>query len=508
MKTFKGLKERWLVRFIFGMAFLVMSAPCGKAEFDFYANDLISREAHRKISMDFQDASLKSILKIFSEQAGLNFIASQNVQDRTVTLYLVDVPLQEALNKIMSANNLTYELDAGSNIFVVKEWGQPAIETVTKVYFLKYARLKASKLQQAIDEGALAETGAGDSGGGSGGGGGEGEDDLGVLEDSVKAVLTANGKVVADGRTNSLVVTDIASQFSVIEKVIDILDTPTPQVMIEVEMLDVSKRTIDEMGMDLSGQIMSFQGSGGQTKFPNFLARGADVAQSTFTYGTLSSAVFTALFEMLSSDTKTKFLARPRILTLSNESAEIKITTNEAIGIATETVSGEGTATTAIVPERTETGVSLKVTPQVDLKSGIVTMYVQPSVTEAKTGGTFGGTTFKDPETRTSLATLRVKDGETIVMGGLIRQTEQVTIKKMPFLGDTPLLGLLFRHKEKNIEDRELIVFITPHILGYKEAVQLAKGELTFGFSDPVREQSTPVARKEVVDSLLERWEN
>ena len=92
-----------------------------KADFNFYADDLISKESYRRISMDFRDASLKSILKIFSEQAGLNFIAAQNVQDRTVTLYLDNVPLQEALNKIMSANKLTYELDAGSNIFMVKE---------------------------------------------------------------------------------------------------------------------------------------------------------------------------------------------------------------------------------------------------------------------------------------------------------------------------------------------------------------------------------------------------
>jgi len=117
MKMIKRALRRSLVLGVFLVVFLAVSAGAGKAEFDFYSNDLISREANRRISMDFQDASLKTILKVFSEQSGLNFIASQNVQDRTVTLYLVDVPLQEALNKIMSANNLTYELDTGSNIF-------------------------------------------------------------------------------------------------------------------------------------------------------------------------------------------------------------------------------------------------------------------------------------------------------------------------------------------------------------------------------------------------------
>lgn len=508
----KRALRRSLVLGVFLVVFLAVSAGAGKAEFDFYSNDLISREANRRISMDFQDASLKTILKVFSEQSGLNFIASQNVQDRTVTLYLVDVPLQEALNKIMSANNLTYELDTGSNIFVVKEWGQPAVETITKVFFLKYARLKGSKLQQAIDDASTAGSAGGATGGSttstsSSGGGAE---EAGTLEDSIKAVLTGNGKVVSDARTNSLVVTDIPSQFSVIEKVVEILDTPTPQVMIEVEMLDVDKTTIDELGMDMSGQILSFVGSKGATKFPGFLAQGTNPGASTFTYGTLSADVFTATFELLSTDTRTKFLARPRILTLSNESAEIKITTNEAIGQNTVISSSQSTSETTLEAERVETGVALKVTPQVDANTGYVTMFVQPTVSVAKTGATFAGTTYKDPETRTSIGTLRVKDGETIVVGGLIRQTEETTLKKMPFLGDIPFVGGLFRHKDKNVQDRELIVFITPHIVGYKEAVQLARGDITYGSraSLPFREQSSPVARKEVVDSMLERWEN
>jgi len=512
MKMIKRALRRSLVLGVFLVVFLAVSAGAGKAEFDFYSNDLISREANRRISMDFQDASLKTILKVFSEQSGLNFIASQNVQDRTVTLYLVDVPLQEALNKIMSANNLTYELDTGSNIFVVKEWGQPAVETITKVFFLKYARLKGSKLQQAIDDASTAGSAGGATGGSttstsSSGGGAE---EAGTLEDSIKAVLTGNGKVVSDARTNSLVVTDIPSQFSVIEKVVEILDTPTPQVMIEVEMLDVDKTTIDELGMDMSGQILSFVGSKGATKFPGFLAQGTNPGASTFTYGTLSADVFTATFELLSTDTRTKFLARPRILTLSNESAEIKITTNEAIGQNTVISSSQSTSETTLEAERVETGVALKVTPQVDANTGYVTMFVQPTVSVAKTGATFAGTTYKDPETRTSIGTLRVKDGETIVVGGLIRQTEETTLKKMPFLGDIPFVGGLFRHKDKNVQDRELIVFITPHIVGYKEAVQLARGDITYGSraSLPFREQSSPVARKEVVDSMLERWEN
>lgn len=489
------------------------------ADFDFYATDLISKQAYRRISMDFRDASLKSILKVFSEQAGLNFIASQNVQDRTVTLYLDNVPLQEALNKIMAANNLKYELEPGSNIFIVKEWGKPEVETITKVYYLKYTRLKSSNLQKAIDAGPT--TGASAAGGLSGMAGAAagttatgttttgGESGDAGIEGSVRAVLTSNGKVSQDVRTNSLIITDIPSQFPVIENVIALLDVATPQVMIEVEILDVDKKTVDEMGVSTPQSLATLTGGSRPVRFPSFMLNGASAPGAMgLTYGLLDATVFQATLDFLTTDSKTKFLARPRILTLSDESAEIKISTNEAIGILQTTSSSQSLGQSATQAERFETGVILKVTPQVDAINGNVNMYVQPMVAQSKTGATFGNQTFRDPEIRTSSTTLRVKDGETIVVGGLIRTDEQQTIRKAPFFGDIPILGAMFRHKEKTTEDRELIVFITPRIVGEKNVVSLAKDNPPLAAPVSPREQSSAVLRKEEVDSTLERWEN
>jgi type II secretory pathway component GspD/PulD (secretin) len=491
------------------------------ADFDFYATDMIAKESYRKISMDFKDADLKTVLKIFSEQAGLNFIASEAVQDRKITLFLDNVPLQEAMNKIMSANNLTYVLDPGSNIFVVKEWGKPAIETITKVYYLRYTRFKTSNLQKVIDAGpspASSSSGGGggamgastgSSGGGSPGGGSD-------LAESIKGVLTSNGKVIQDARTNSLIVTDVPTQFDVIDKVVSLLDVPTPQVMIEVEMLDVDKKVADQMGVDTSQHLLQVTGAATSTKFPFFndtLARlGTATTGNTFTYGTLSASVFQATLDLLTTDTRTKVLARPRILTLSNESAQIQIATNEAIGLKTTQQSGQGSTVQTSEAERFQTGVILNVTPQVDPSTGTVTMFVQPTVAVAKTGGTFGGQTFKDPETRSSSTTLMVKDGETIVVGGLIRTDETTTIKKVPIFGDIPIVGAAFRHKDKSSEERELIVFITPHIVNHDNAVVYAKGDIPLPGNLPGgllrREQMSAISKNEAVDKMLERWDN
>ncbi|MBL7131779.1 MAG: type II and III secretion system protein, partial [Candidatus Omnitrophica bacterium] len=174
----------------------------------------------------------------------------------------------------------------------------------------------------------------------------------------------------------------------------------------------------------------------------------------------------TLALDFLTTQSDTKYLARPRILTLSNETAEIKISAQEAIGESSVTSSSEGTATTTQEAERYETGVIMRVTPQVNLDTGEITMYIDPKVVDVKQGGTFGGVTYNDPETRGTKSVVRVQDGETIVLGGLLRKRTNQTLIKVPFLGDIPLIGALFRHKSKTRdEDRELIVFITPRLI-------------------------------------------
>jgi type II secretory pathway component GspD/PulD (secretin) len=203
----------------------------------------------------------------------------------------------------------------------------------------------------------------------------------------------------------------------------------------------------------------------------------------------------TLTMDYLRTLTDTKFLARPKLLTLNNETAEIRIATNESIGVKTTTTSAGGqTGSTTAEAERTETGVILRVTPQVNPETGEITMFIYPKVAEATGGSTItsGSNTyvFRDPEERSTKSTVRVKDGETVVIGGLIRNEFLQVEKKLPILGDIPLLGMLFRHKggtsDKN-KERELLVFITPHIIKDKN-IELAQAGTT---KLPEREQST-----------------
>lgn len=416
---------------------------------------LLFPDLEATISMDFQDASLKNILKIFSIQSGLNFIASEAVQDRKITLYLDKVPIKEAMDKLFKANNLTYELDEDANIFIVKDWGKPKPETITQVFYLKYASVSSSSLKQersAAGAGGLAQ-------------------DSGITK-VVEKLLSEYGSIIEDSRTNSLIVTDIPSRIPIITQIIASLDVAQPQVMLEVEMLDVSKNTVDKLGFEFGDNPFTLILPGGLRGSKLFMGdvtrRGKTDVDSTSAGSIVFGRTYAELLDFLRTQTDTKYLARPRILTLNNETAEIKITTQEAVG-ETTTISGQvGITTSAAQAERYETGVSLKVTPQISLETGEITMFIVPTVAEASVSGIKSslGVPFFNPEERSTKSVVRIKDGETVILGGLIRNELQQTITKLPILGDIPILGALFRHKNKTRDrDRELLVFITPHIV-------------------------------------------
>lgn len=415
-----------------------------------YPADEILPPAERRISMDFKDASLKDVLKVFSMQSGLNFIAGEEVEDRKVTLYMEDVPVSDALNTILKANNLTYEQPPGTNIFIVKELKVPEVETITRIYQLNYADAEEVKeLFEKMSEAKQIEE--------------ETPEGRKVTRRFIQGILSEYGKVAADKRTNSLIITDIPTQFPMIEEAIVKLDQPTPQVMIEAEVLEVASTLLEKIGVEFGPSFASFTGAVKTTAFPfSHLPEGADKAEGAI-YGTISAQELTALLNLLRSDSRTKLLARPRILTLNNQTAEIKITAQTAVAKITEIESLEAVALQTTRPERVETGVTLLVTPVIN-KDGYVTMTVEPKVTEPRASRFFPGV-FVDPHTRSARATIRVKDGDTIVMGGLISTSTNEIERRVPFLSDLPLIGAAFRSTEKEDESKELIIFITPHIV-------------------------------------------
>jgi type II secretory pathway component GspD/PulD (secretin) len=262
-----------------------------------------------------------------------------------------------------------------------------------------------------------------------------------------------------------------------IEEVLAHLDVPVPQAMFEVEILDVSKGLVDNLGFDFGENPLTLilpgtlAHKGARFFMGDLNKRGGnkwgggdekDLAGSIILGNT-----YAGLLDFLRTQSDTKILARPRILTLNNETAEIKIETDEVVGREREESSESGNLT--YEAERAKTGVSLRVTPQINLEMGEITMFILPAVKQAfdSTIKDEDGQAYKNIEERGTKSMVRVRDGDTVIIGGLIRKEFSQAISKLPILGDIPVLGALFRHKTKDKDlERELLIFITPHIVG------------------------------------------
>ena len=477
--------------------------------------------APMRISMEFQDASLREILKLFSQQAGINVIAGDDVSEKKLTVYFEDVTVLDALDQILRAGNLQYARLPDSEIYVVT--GRPAasttVQTITRVYRLKYARVSASVLAQAaatlskktpFESATQPSQSSGSSSGSSSSGGSSKEEKVGI-DAVISELLTEHGKVVVDGRTNSLIITDVPENFPRLEGALASLDIRTPQILVDTELIETTLSKLKDLGVEWGtgseGQLITFTPTSRTTRFPfNLFGQGIQPTGPThFTASTLDASSFRAVVQALESDTETKVLARPKVLTLDNESALIRLTSDEAIGFSTSSQATTGTTTSE--PERTTTGVFLVVTPQVN-EQNYITMIVEPSVTKtvaSKISPPAGQATPRDPKTRSSRTIVRIRSGDTLVVGGLIDRSDEKTLQRVPILSGIPVIGEAFKDTEINDSTSELVVFVTPQILDEAKAAQVASAPAALGGA--AREQEPSGARQDAMEQSMNQLE-
>lgn len=457
------------------------------------------------VSLEFNNAPLQDVLKMLSQQSGYNFVATQDVRDKLVTVYFENAPVGDAIKAIVNANGLRYEMQDGGRMFVVKSSVETEQDMETRVFRLKYARLALSpmdiggaktikdlKKKEEFKSGLGGSSSGGGAGGGGSASGGSSEEDSGGSEDIstnipsnlvarrgvdvlVASLLSEKGRVTMDILTNTLIVTDFPSRLKKVESVLKEIDVPSDQVVLEVYIMEIKKNNMGDYGIEwggADGKLAQFTAGNRTTGFPfteGFLNGDGFKAQavsgpSTLTLGSIDAQNFKAVLHFLTTQTDTKILARPRILTMNNEAAQIKLVTNAAIANQTLNTSTQGIATsTSNQAERTEAGISLKMTPQVNADE-TVGLFLEPSVTTLSSSAFFGST-FVDPTTRTIRTMARVKNNDTLVIAGLIDSDRSLSNKKVPLLGDIPGIGTAFSYKNKDEIERELIIFITPHIL-------------------------------------------
>jgi type IV pilus assembly protein PilQ len=415
--------------------------------------DLISRLPRDPVSLDFDNTDVRDVIKLLASKAKINIIYGADVTG-TLTLHLSDVPFNEAFRTILSMMQLSTD-QVGDNILRVITPAEltkqrTSATAVTKVVPLNYA--KAALVKATIDSVRLAEGRSGNSS--------------------------------VDAASNALIITESLEGMLATENLINQLDQRPRQVLIEAKLIEVNENSGLNYGIqwDYSGSERGTVGgkSGtnlyGTTTNPGApqvqgvgaLARGtgvnlsADKIFGAMTVGRITNNYFlTATLTAAASEGKAKVLSDPKIATLNNQAANINVTTQ--IPYVTSNVASTGVQTQTV--NYVTTGIQMTVTPSINADGRILLQInpnvSQPSVTSA--GSTQTGAPAID--SRNANTTILVRDGETIVIGGLISDSLQDTISKIPLLGDIPVLGWLFKKKSKSRVRNELLIFVTTRIL-------------------------------------------
>ncbi len=275
------------------------------------------------------------------------------------------------------------------------------------------------------------------------------------VEETINKLISSNGKVGIDERLNSVVITDTPENLERISKAIQKLDTQAPQVMIEALIINVKLTDELKMGVDWIKLGTS----------ENYLSQGLSVTGSASPFGkvtflaTPSNWSIQGLIDFVETNKDVRILANPKVLVLNNHTATIDSVEEIPYKELSETSEGGSIGTISFK----EAGIKLEVTPQIT-DDGYIIMHVKPEQSAQTSTFTIENSETPVIETRRTDTTLCVKDGQTIIIGGLRERRPSVQESKVPILGDVPFIGVLFRRVDTDLIESELGVFITPHI--------------------------------------------
>ena len=377
------------------------------------------------ISVDFQGTSLNTVLNVLSMRTGRKFVTAADLINKRIVLSLKDVTADEALNALLDTYNLYYVRQGDTDIFVIRSKDDVSPITVSRIIFCNYAR-------------------AGD------------------LEKVLAARLSRAGSITSDERTNSLIITDLADSIDRIEGLIRTLDIPTQQVLLEARIVDVNLSSDLALGTNITSLYRDSwptpAGTSNARYFHNFGTPPVPSGRMDFRIFESGWNIDGYIFAGL-EQRDAKVLNNPRLLVVNNEEATIEIVEEiPYLESSTQSAStGDITGTTAFK----DVGTKLRVRPQVN-RDGSIILTVSPEQSFLT-----GFTQDNQPIINASRATttLMLKNGETVAIGGLIRETATTTENKVPLLGDIPIIGYLFKTVTRNKVRRELTIFITARIV-------------------------------------------
>ncbi|MFZ0033603.1 MAG: secretin N-terminal domain-containing protein [Sedimentisphaerales bacterium] len=435
------------------------------------ASTPLDQRMQKTISVDFRNTPIEDVIRIMAEQASVDIITNPNVTGN-VTATLTNVPLSEALDNILTAHGYAYI--AGENMIRVAPAGEineKAERLVSRIYRINYADVKE-------------------------------------VEKALMKFISKRGSISSNFGTSNIIVTDTESKVKIVDSFIEEIDRITPQIMVEARVYDITStegfdiwaqwaagrnnpitsvathqdittnnltgvKTVDTSDTD-KDTATAWQNSAAGLAATSYAYRKSNPfiggsfdkdTAGTIRLGFLDTINLDIELNILRSQVGAKLLANPRILVLDNETAEFKIISEIPYTEQSQTSAGGNMTSTQFK----DVGVELKVTPHVT-RDGMIRLHILPqfSVVSAlgsiipNSGGLRGVPTIDNREVDTKTL---VKDGQTVVLGGLRKRTVSQDVSKIPVLGDVPIMGNFFKSVSEQVKTTELVIFITPRVI-------------------------------------------
>ena len=434
----KGL--RFLALLLFVMASCVIAGAQNGGE-DKEKKEVLTKLGQRllkRVSVDFREMPIDDAIRIMAEQADLDIVKSPDVTGN-VTATLTDVPLGEALNNILAAHGYGYITDRNMiRVVPADKITMEAERLESKIYHITYADVKS-------------------------------------VAEALQKFISKQGSLSFNYGTSHIIVTDTESNIKAISTFVEEIDRITPQILVEVRIYDITSQNQFDLGVQwnagrrtdttfsatvgtnpTSGPRNPFLTSG----FSNPTSKTGTDVTGALRFGWLNSSIdIDMMLRAQQEIVEAKLLANPRILVLDNENALFEIVNEQPYIERTIT----GTSVTETV-EFKRIGIKLQVTPHVT-RDGMLRLHIIPEFGVLKERLTTLTTDVPVVDTRRVDTRALVRDGQTVVLGGMRKKDVSRQTNKIPLLGDLPLLGGLFRFEGEDTAVTELVVFITPHII-------------------------------------------
>ncbi len=398
------------------------------------------------IDLKVTNADVTDVLRTFAQISGLNVIVQPGVTG-TVTAELENVPWDQALEQVLKINGLDYELDGNVMRIAPTDTLKKEAQDKQQLAAAKSLSIPLRTVYQRLSYADAAQVSR-------------------LLKTGNAGILTQRGSVMVDFRTNALIIKELPGNMDAVLSLIDLLDAPEPQVMIEARIVETTKRFSRELGVKWSVNAIA-DAAHGNTSGLVFPATGTGTGGVNLLGNATSGTLDLKLGNLLNtfnldvalaaaeSEGLITILSAPKVATLNNQRAEIQ----SGLEIPIQTILNN-TVTVQFI----NATLRLDVVPYVTAE-GTVEMDIDISKREPQLAFLVPGATNAPISTKDARTKLIVRDGGTAVIGGIYKVTGQSGEDRIPGLSNIPLIGHLFKHKTRTEENDELLIFITPRVI-------------------------------------------